>query len=91
MNKTNIFIFTFLQTDHLLNVLSKCSSKLHSICIEVRYYGGSNAQMDYWLDRRVPMSIHRPQVGEDLGARMANAIDVAFTEGVQTVIVVNHS
>ena len=37
------------------------------------------------------MIVHRPQEGEDLGERMANAMKTAFAEGSQSVIIVSHT
>ena len=79
------------QTDHILCVASKCFAKIHDFCVELRYYGGDSAVVEYWLNRRDPVIVHRPQLGEgDLGEKMGDAMKVAFAEGAKSVVVVSN-
>lgn len=78
------------QTDHVLDVLSKCHTLFRDqLCVELRHYGGTVAQLENWLGRRRPMVVYRPQQGEDLGEKMANAIQDAISEGAESVVVVS--
>ena len=81
--------FCFIpKTNHLLDVLKNSHKKLSQLCIEVRYHGSTAPQMEHWLGQRV--LVCRPQVGSDLGSRMANAITEALNEGAKTVIIVSN-
>lgn len=74
----------------MLDTLSKCSSKqlLRDLCIELRHHGGGFNQLDYWVGKRDPFVLHRPQAGHDLGDKMACAFADAFKEGAKNVLVV---
>lgn len=76
-----------LQTNHILDSVSKCSST--DLCLELRHHGGDSNQLDYWIGKREPMIVHRPQVGGELGDKMAGAFSDAFKEGARFVVVVS--
>ncbi|XP_035676070.1 uncharacterized protein LOC118415510 [Branchiostoma floridae] len=60
-----------------------------SLSVEVRYHGGTEDDMRYWLERRADISCWwRVQDGEDLGHKMANAFQDAFKEGTENVVLV---
>ena len=79
-----------LQTEHILDVLSKCHALFRDqLCVELRHYGGTSVQVQGWMGRRQPMVVCRPQQGKDLGERMANAVQDALNEGAESVVVVS--
>ncbi len=46
--------------------------------------------MEYWLNRRDPLIVHRPQLAQgDLGDKMADAMKAAFDEGAKSVVLVS--
>ena len=78
------------QTERILDVLSKCHALFQDqLCVELRHYGGTSAQLHHWMGRRRPIVVCRPQQGKDLGERMANAVRDALNEGAESVVVVS--
>lgn len=73
-----------------MSTLKKAQLAISNLCIEVRYYGGSEQDMDYWIGSRGsdPVLVYRKQEGADLGERMSNALLEAMKEGAQTVLIV---
>ncbi len=69
--------------------MTKCFTRIHDFCLELRYYRGDSTVMDYWLNRRDPLVVYRPQKGKQLGDKMGDAMKVAFEEGAKSVIVVS--
>ncbi|CAH1265149.1 DPM1 [Branchiostoma lanceolatum] len=60
-----------------------------NLSVEVRYHGGTEDDMRYWLGRRGDITCWwRVQDGEDLGHKMANAFKDAFREGTENVVLV---
>lgn len=53
--------------------------------LEIRFAGGSRAEMTGWLGPEISC---RPQEGEDIGARLAQAFSRAFAEGAEKVVIV---
>ena len=74
-----------------MSTLKKAQNSISNLCIEVRYYGGSQQDMDYWIgsSRSDPVLVYRKQEGADLGERMGNALLEAMKEGAQTVLIVS--
>lgn len=79
-----------LMSNHIMSTLKKAQLAISNLCIEVRYYGGSEQDMDYWIGSRGsdPVLVYRKQEGADLGERMSNALLEAMKEGAQTVLIV---
>ncbi|XP_078676708.1 uncharacterized protein LOC144913707 [Branchiostoma floridae x Branchiostoma belcheri] len=77
-------------TDAILNEAGKLQQRNpEDLSVEVRYHGGTQEGMRYWLDRRTGISCWwRVQEGEDLGQKMANAFMDAFSEGTENVVLV---
>ena len=75
----------------MLSVLKQAHKAISNLCIEVRYYGGTQEDMDYWIGSRSsdPVLVYRQQEGADLGERMSNALSQAMKEGAQTVLIVS--
>jgi rSAM/selenodomain-associated transferase 1 len=55
------------------------------VSLEVRYEGGDERRVRQWLGPDIPRC---PQVNGDLGARMSQAFDEAFSAGMRRVIIV---
>ena len=68
--------------------MSECT--LTDLCLELRHHGGEPNQLDYWVGKREPLVVHRPQSSRrELGKKMADAFRDAFNEGAQTVVLVS--
>ncbi len=57
----------------------------HSCEVEVRFAGGNPEAMAHQIGVKAD---YVPQVGTDLGARLAQAVETAFQEGTKRIIVV---
>jgi rSAM/selenodomain-associated transferase 1 len=78
-----------LMTDHLVRVLKRACLNVKQLCVEIRYFGGSPLEMNYWTGKHQdPLITHREQGGEDLGQKMGNAMKDAFNEGASNVVIV---
>ncbi len=60
-------------------------STSREVTVEIRYDGGSDRMMKDWLG---PNFVYRPQGRGDLGARMKRSFEDAFSEGVDTAVMV---
>ncbi|XP_019628525.1 PREDICTED: uncharacterized protein LOC109473060 [Branchiostoma belcheri] len=77
-------------TDAILHEAGRLQQRNpEDLSVEVRYHGGTQEDMRYWLERRTGISCWwRVQEGEDLGQKMANAFKDAFREGTENVVLV---
>jgi hypothetical protein len=55
------------------------------LSVEVRYAGGDRSSMQTWLGADLD---HQPQGEGDLGARMANAFQTAFAQGIERAVTI---
>ncbi len=71
-------------TEHIRSRVDKLC-KLHQLAVEVRYEGGSEEQMTEWLG---PGCSYCHQGGGDIGHRMRRALQDAFRQGYETVVII---
>lgn len=57
----------------------------NNVDVEICFTGGDEQKMREWLGADLRYS---PQVGHDLGARMANAVQLSFHEGCRRVVLI---
>ncbi len=71
-------------TEHTMRGVAPLTTSAQ-IGVEVRYAGGSGAEMREWLG---PASAYHPQGGGDLGERMQRAFQDSFAAGDERVVVI---
>lgn len=71
-------------TEHTLRQARQLVTR-RAVWLEVRYEGGDQTAMQYWLGAELTL---RPQGGGDLGARLQWAMQAAFDEEFDRVVVI---
>ena len=71
-------------TEHTLAQIAQLPQQA-AIAVTIAFAGGSVSQMQQWLGGNWQ---YVPQTGEDLGDRMANAMQAAFAVGAQRVLII---
>ncbi|XP_013390834.1 uncharacterized protein LOC106159171 isoform X2 [Lingula anatina] len=76
-------------TEHILDVVHRFQCQHQSVRVEIQYYGGTDSEMRYWMDRRVEKKLSwKPQRGDTLGDKIKNAFEDHFAQGEERVLVV---
>ena len=62
----------------------RTAQTVHDLPMELRFVGGNHDRMEKWLGKDAR---YREQSGSDLGERMADAFQAAFSEGAERVVI----